>query len=342
MRKLFINKETSFLMEYQIGNIIENSITSSNVENNFVDAYDTLCDIEERINIIEHNIIDVVSNDIESCNAHEVIINLNNISDTITDINDNMKDSISIILSNQSSINDKICISYGMEKYMAVNIVLKKFEILRLRCEKIKKVVEKTALQITKKILICVCSGEGSKDPITTTVTTTLSSLSVACNSILNTLGLILTLIQNTTTLNVDGAGCCFFPTPKSMKRIGITIKSTTNSIPDIIDKTITETEESIKESNGIIKRNRIAECATHAAISTQNGNLDLKSFGNLEPFKPETIKTAVNMILQGVLDADALPRYEKLKISNIRFLTFLITGFEPAAKKSFGIPGFP
>ena len=118
MRKLFINKETSFLMEYQIGNIIENSITPSNVENNFVDAYDTLCDIEERINIIEHNIIDVVSNDIESCNAHEVIINLNNISDTITDINDNMKDSISIILSNQSSINDKICISYGMEKYI--------------------------------------------------------------------------------------------------------------------------------------------------------------------------------------------------------------------------------
>ena len=47
-------------------------------------------------------------------------------------------------------------------------------------------------------------------------------------------------------------------------------------------------------------------------------------------------------MLLQLVTDADALPRYEMLSASNIRFLTFLVTGFEPAGKMTFGIPGYP
>ena len=49
-----------------------------------------------------------------------------------------------------------------------------------------------------------------------------------------------------------------------------------------------------------------------------------------------------VRMLLQLVTDADALPRYEMLSASNIRFLTFLVTGFEPAGKMTFGIPGYP
>jgi hypothetical protein len=47
-------------------------------------------------------------------------------------------------------------------------------------------------------------------------------------------------------------------------------------------------------------------------------------------------------MLLQALTDAEAVPRYEKLSITNVRFLVFLVTGFEPAGKNTFGIPGFP
>ena len=77
-------------------------------------------------------------------------------------------------------------------------------------------------------------------------------------------------------------------------------------------------------------------------ASSASSGNFDAGSFGSLPKFDPSIIRNAVTILMQMLVDADAVPRYEKLSISNIRFLVFLVTGFEPAGKRTFGIPGFP
>ena len=77
-------------------------------------------------------------------------------------------------------------------------------------------------------------------------------------------------------------------------------------------------------------------------AASATSGKFDPGSFGNLPKFDPSIIRTAVMMLFQMLVDADAVPRYEKLSVANIRFFVFLVTGFEPAGKNTFGMPGFP
>ena len=78
------------------------------------------------------------------------------------------------------------------------------------------------------------------------------------------------------------------------------------------------------------------------AAASSATG-FTLPQFPNLEAFDIKKIKPLIETLMLPLqFTADPLPRYEKLNILNIGFLIFLITGFEPAAKQSFGIPGMP
>ena len=104
----------------------------------------------------------------------------------------------------------------------------------------------------------------------------------------------------------------------------------------------ISKSENQIRESNGKIKQAKILSMGAAGASSASSGNFDAGSFGNLPKFDPSIIRNAVTILMQMLVDADAVPRYEKLSISNIRFLAFLVTGFEPAGKRTFGIPGFP
>ena len=50
----------------------------------------------------------------------------------------------------------------------------------------------------------------------------------------------------------------------------------------------------------------------------------------------------AIDFLLSQLPIPDPLPKYEKLLPINLGYLAWLIIGFCPAGKKSFGIPGFP
>ena len=223
-------------------------------------------------------------------------------------------------------------------KYLAVQIILKKFQILKYRIDLIKNEISIMIAKLTKMVLSGILVGK--------VMSSVMASAAAAVNSVLTIIDAIVTMINSTVILNVNGGCMTFFQTPKSIIKADMIIanshQSTTNSIPDPINEMISEAENKIRTANGAIKKGRIIAMAAAGAASAVGGDFEPGSFGNIPKFDPSIIREAIMMIIQLLTDAEALPRYEKLSITNIRFLTFLVTGFEPAGKRTFGIPGFP
>lgn len=341
-------------------------------------AYDAVCRAEENLNDIESNIENAIPKKIDLCKIQETLAILDKIQSAIMDVQTVMTTAVSDVLSGaiqdvtniandaidsvteaatntannaiqtaQDSSAAQLVVDVKYTKYLATQIILKKFQIIKYRIELIKLSVQITIAKLTKETLTGILSGKGSSaDPINATMATTMATAGATVNSIMMIIDAIVTMINNITIMNVNGGGMAFFFTPKSIVKTDINItnskQSTTCSIPENIDKLITEAENKIRESNGKIKQAKILSMGAAGAASAQSGDFNPGSFGNLPKFDPSIIRTAVMMLLQLLVDAEALPRYEKLSITNIRFLVFLVTGFEPAGKKTFGIPGFP
>jgi hypothetical protein len=335
-------------------------------------AYDAVCHAEEQLDSIEKDIENSIPKKIDLCKIQEVLIILDKIQGAMIDVQNVMTSSITNVLSGASqdvanlanegldtaktSVTNKLSkdssitqlsVDSKYTKYLATQIILKKFQILKYRIELIKTGVQITIAKLTKSVLSGILCGKGSaKDPINATISSTMTSAAAAANTILSVIDSIVTMINSIIIMNVNGAGMAFFQTPKSITKVDIIIansnQSITNNIPGSVDQMISKAENKIRESNGKIKQAKILSMGVAGAASATSGNFNAGSFGSLPKFDPSIIRNAVTMLMQMLADADAIPRYEKLSVSNIRFLVFLVTGFEPAGKRTFGIPGFP
>ena len=341
-------------------------------------AYDAVCHAEEQLESIEKDIEKSIPKKIDICTIQEVLMILDKVQSAMIDVQNIMTSAVTNVLSSAmqdatnlanegvdaaknaatDAINKKkkkvedssaaqLVVDAKYTKYLATQIILKKFQILKYRIELIKNRVQIKIAKLTKKVLTGILSGKGSAiDPINATMSSTMASAAAKANTILSVIDSIVTVINNVTIMNVNGAGMAFFQTPKSITKVDISIansnQSTTNNIPDYVDQMISKAENKIRESNGKIKKAKILSMGAAGASSASSGNFDVGSFGSLPKFDPSIIRNAVNMLMQMLVDADAVPRYEKLSVSNIRFLVFLVTGFEPAGKRTFGIPGYP
>ena len=334
-------------------------------------AYDAVCHAEEQLDSIEKDIETSIPTKIDLCKIQEVLMILDKVQNAMINVQNVMTSSITNVLSDTSqdvtNLNEgvdatktdvknklskdsstaQLSVDSKYTKYLATQIILKKFQILKYRIELIKTAVQITIATLTKSVISGLLCGKGSaKDPINATMSSTMTSAAAAANTILSVIDSIVTMINSVNIMNVNGAGMAFFPTPKSITKVDISIsnsnQSTTNNIPDSVNQMISKSENQIRESNGKIKQAKILSMGAAGASSASSGNFDAGSFGNLPKFDPSIIRNAVTILMQMLVDADAVPRYEKLSISNIRFLAFLVTGFEPAGKRTFGIPGFP
>ena len=334
-------------------------------------AYDAVCHAEEQLDSIEKDIETSIPTKIDLCKMQEVLMILDKVQNAMINVQNVMTSSITNFLSDTSqdvtNLNEgidasktavknklskdsstaQLSVDSKYTKYLATQIILKNFQILKYRIEMIKTGVQITIATLTKSVISGLLCGKGSaKDPINATMSSTMTSAAAAANTILSVIDSIVTMINSVNIMNVNGAGMAFFPTPKSITKVDISIsnsnQSTTNNIPDSINQMISKSENQIRESNGKIKQAKILSMGAAGASSASSGNFDAGSFGSLPKFDPSIIRNAVNILMQMLVDADAVPRYEKLSISNIRFLVFLVTGFEPAGKRTFGIPGFP
>ena len=334
-------------------------------------AYDAVCHAEEQLDSIEKDIETSIPTKIDLCKMQEVLMILDKVQNAMINVQNVMTSSITNFLSDTSqdvtNLNEgidaaktavknklskdsstaQLSVDSKYTKYLATQIILKNFQILKYRIEMIKTGIQITIATLTKSVISGLLCGKGSaKDPINATMSSTMTSAAAAANIILSVIDSIVTMINSVNIINVNGAGMAFFPTPKSITKVDISIsnsnQSTTNNIPDPVNQMISKSENQIRESNGKIKQAKILSMGAAGASSASSGNFDAGSFGSLPKFDPSIIRNAVTILMQMLVDADAVPRYEKLSISNIRFLVFLVTGFEPAGKKTFGIPGFP
>lgn len=334
-------------------------------------AYDAVCHAEEQLDSIEKDIENSIPTKIDLCKMQEVLMILDKVQNAMINVQNVMTSSITNFLSDTSqdvtNLNEgidaaktavknklskdsstaQLSVDSKYTKYLATQIILKNFQILKYRIEMIKTGIQITIATLTKSVISGLLCGKGSaKDPINATMSSTMTSAAAAANTILSVIDSIVTMINSVNIMNVNGAGMAFFPTPKSITKVDISIsnsnQSTTNNIPDSVNQMISKSENQIRESNGKIKQAKILSMGAAGASSASSGNFDAGSFGSLPKFDPSIIRNAVTILMQMLVDADAVPRYEKLSISNIRFLVFLVTGFEPAGKRTFGIPGFP
>ena len=337
-------------------------------------AYDAVCHAEEQLDSIETEVENAIPKKIDLCTIQEVLSILDKVQSAMMDVQNVMTSAVTNALSGtmqdattpadegvdaaknattddinktEDSSAAQLTVDTKYTKYLATQIILKKFQIIKYRIELIKTGIQITVAKLTKGVLTGILGGKGSAgDPINTTMATTMATAGITVSTIMSVIDAIVTSINNITIMNVNGAGMAFFPTPKSIMKVDINItnskQSTTNNIPEAIDQLITETENKVRESNGAIKKSKVLAMGAAGAASAPSGKFDPGSFGNLPKFDPSIIRTAVMMLFQMLVDADAVPRYEKLSVSNTRFLVFLVTGFEPAGKNTFGIPGFP
>jgi len=345
-------------MDYEIdaslssGNVVDVSASLSS-------AYKATTTIEDKLDDLESAINDAIPDKLDICNMGDTIASLTKIQSILADIVSSLASGITDSLTKGLDINidasvdasigvstNSVQIPVEMLQYLSTGIIMKKYQILKYRIEKIKLVVERMALEETEKVFVWVLAGKGSL--LTAPIDAALAALSTVASLIsvlLNILGLILTVLSNISIINVKGAGCMFFLTPKSMSSKDITVmnvnQSTTNNIPQPVDIAISEASMIIDQANKVSIDAGVAAMSAAGAATAATG-LDLGEFPKLPKFDPQKVRDAINLLLQLLLDADALPRYEKLSILNPRFMVFLITGFEPAAYQTFGIPGQP
>lgn len=330
--------------DYEIEATISN--TSSNPED-YSRAYMVIRKARGRMKKAIGELKEVMPKEFDFCNTVETFNALNNIRKSISEIMTELTRDINLNLTGSSSNSETIEIPDGSQRFQATTIVLKEYQLLRYECERNLLIVKRTIAETTKKMLVGLFDGEGSNEiaPIQAPMTT-LSTFGAIAGKAIDALGMLLSFLDKMSVLNVNSSGCCFFATPKSFKKTDIEIKnsnsSLTNNIPDWMDKLLSEAEQKIKESVAGIRDRDIARMKANGGNSAASGELDTGGMGELPGFDSETIRAARKALLQTLLDADGLPRYEDLKITNVRFLTYLVTGFEPAAHKSFGIPGFP
>jgi len=323
-----------------IGKVDEIAVNIANVQETMVSAVNGV--LSDAVNAAAQTATNVVN-----AAENEAKNEANKAVDKIKEKTKKKKSENNETENNEEKKEHQLTVDQKYTKYLATQIILKKFQLIKYKVEMMKLNLNIMVANLTKSVLTAILGGKGSaQDPINQTMVTTVSSAAQTVNTIMTVISSIVSMINSVTIMNVNGAGMAFFPTPKSITKTDINVlnarQSTTNIIPEAVDKAISKAEQKIRESNGKLKQTKVAAMAAKGSSSAASGKFDPGSFGSLPKFDPSIIRTAVKMLLQALTDAEAVPRYEKLSIANVRFLFFLVTGFEPAGKKTFGIPGFP
>jgi len=364
------------------------------VEKMLLDAFTSVENIEESIQNIQNIAKDAIPEDRDVCNVIPVIDAIKDIASEVVSINEELVNGVTTALSGAteavtglaqdvmdtaseiaseavSEAKDEISgavdaatekiedsmasVAPGLEDFNLFGIIMKKFQILKLRLKKIQLILTRKIAEICKGVVLWVMKGKGSM--LTTPINAVLSALSALAtvmNTILSALGIILTLIDTLlgSIGGIEGNGMAFFMTPKSLMiapGLSVTMQKTTHdnymSIPSVVQKAIDEAIKKLKEAYATSKFAKIAAAgAAGAASAASEAGLSIGDFGPIDKFNPDLIKDVIKTVSETLLlaFAEPLPRYEKLTPTNIRFLIHLLTSFEPSAKKCFGIPGFP
>ena len=219
----------------------------------------------------------------------------------------------------------------------------KRFLIISAKVNRALKIAQRLAYKIMKNVLQKIAGGK-----LTNIGISFINGIINAFKGLSNVLNVAMEYVNNIIKalpimLQLDGELMGFFITPKSLKTMTLKPTNDQNSIfsglGNEIFYTINDYISSDKISQKENNTNKILENGTDAANSESIP--DTPEF-DLETLTPEKIHQKVNQLLSIFIQSEPLPEYKNLKLTNIGYQIWLNTTFEPAMKKSFGLPGFP
>lgn len=236
--------------------------------------------------------------------------------------------------------------------YIVVPYLLKKYQIILLKIKQLVTTVKLKAAKAMQAVVNSCMTGVGSAiaavllAPLQALMLT-FQGLAVIAGAVLQGVQAILSLIPG--ILCVAAEKICLFMTPKSLKKTEMNVVNINQSITDRLGaplkKAVMEILQAVKKANVPVKVAAIAAGAAAGAMSIAQGKeltIPNSICKSLELVNPEKLSNMLNKLLAFILSADPLPKYENLSIKNPGFLLWLMTGFLPAGKLSFGIPGMP
>lgn len=305
---------------------------NSFIDEKILDAYDKTSSLESAMRMAEKSFQDISKT--AGGNACETIELANKMTGIITDVT-----------SAVSNASGTIQVFDGFQNCIAMQVILKRLQLCLLYAKRLVVKIKIKIAETTKKLLVqmTVGFGTGVPDPISTAINAAFTALGMAINILLTAIDAFMKAIA-IGPLGIDGQGMKFFLTPKSFSMTKINVLNPNSAIgdrwPQPIEMTLYEIRKTIDRANTAIKKAAIVTGAAMGAISIMSKNPSFGVSKKLSRIDPGKIQKAVDLAEDLMPVPIGLPRYEKLKFTNLGFLAFLITGFEPAAHKSFGIPG--
>lgn len=303
------------------------------IDEKILDAYDKAEALESGIKDAEKSFQEVSKNaGGDPCSTISITNKLNEIVTSVTNL--------------VSSASGTIPTFQGFQNNLAMQIILKRLQLCLLYAKRLVIKIKLKIAEISKKLLIEMKSGKGSgmPNPITASINAAFIVLGVAVNTLLTLIEMFMKMISMG-PLGVDGQGMVFFLTPKSMNMSNAPAYNPNSAIgsrfPQVVQMTLFEIEKSVDKANRAIKKAALVSGAALGAASIMSNNPSFGVSRQLSRVNPGQLYKLIDRASDLIPLPVGLPRYEKLKFTNLGFLAFLITGFEPAAHKSFGIPGY-
>lgn len=260
-------------------------------------------------------------------------------------------DSYEFVLNWAENQNDKM-IGWINDKFSAgINIKTKKQKkfyrrimIISAKVNKALKVAQRATYKIMKNVLQKIQGGK--------LTAVTLKFINPIIVSI-NLLGKLLSFASDLLTsiimslppmLQLTGEAMGFFITPKSLSTTTLTATNDQSSIfSGISDQLFSTINESIEYQEKNKKAKNVAKISEAGSNAATNESVDeIPSFDDIEVLDYKSIHQKLSEILSIFIQAEALPEYKNLKLTNLGFQIWLNTTFEPGMKRSFGIPGQP
>lgn len=165
----------------------------------------------------------------------------------------------------------------------------------------------------------------------------------------------ITNLVNSLVGFTLEGGAMGFFTTPKSilagvlMPSPQLTMKPQNMNqdiFTNIADLLITPLEETVRQALTAKKVSETAstasQIATNSAIAVSTGVVVPVQVPNGEAFDLSMLKTLIANLLATLAMPEAMPKYERVHLGNIGYLTWMLTSFQPAMKRCFGLPGYP
>lgn len=245
-----------------------------------------------------------------------------------------------------SSISGSIKLFSGFENSIAAQIILKRIQKILLYAKRLILKIKLKIAVFTKKMVLAMINGNGSKipDSTSTAINLVFSALGTAVNILLISIDAFITTIS-VSPIGIGPQSVILFATPKSMNNTKASANNPNSAIGDrlplSVKKTFHAIEKSISKANKAIKIATIAAGAVSGASAILSDNPTFGKSAVFNKLRPGELQKEMEKLSDYLPIPMGMPRYEKLKLTNMGFMTYLITGFEPAAHKSFGIPGY-